>query len=241
MVARRDALHLVHEYGGSLFAHLRSALLHGSELRVAGDGALAVGESAYRDVVGHAESVVLSRVHHADSRVVVHAEERIGAVFAAQNVWRDALGVFAVVADEHQRLVGLHASLQQGVVIAVVAVLSERRLALHAVEGDAAAARLDEMRHGDERTLIVVNYHTACVYTRADAVVEHERYAAVDERLEVGVVLRLLSLRHDDAAHLMSLEHLAELHLALVLLARRGGDDAVAALRRSVLNAVENG
>ena len=240
-VARREPLHLVHEYGGSLFAHLCSALLHGGELRVAGDGTLAVGEAAHRDIVGHAEAVVLCRVHYADSCVVVHAEERVGAVGAAEHAGRDAFGILALVADEHQRLVGLHTRLQQCVVIAVVAVLSECRLALHAVEGDAAAARLDEVCHGSERPLIVVHHHAACVHARTDAVVEHERYAAVDERLEVGVVLRLLSLRHDYAAHLVSLEHLAQLHFALVLLARGGGDDAVATFRRSVLNAVENG
>ena len=113
-VARCESLHLVHEYGGS-----SSPTFVPRCSTVVSCGSQAMARSPL--VNPHTETssgtrnpLCFSRVHYADSRVVVHAEERTGR-FAAQNVWRDALGVFAVVADEHQRLVGLQTSFSRAV------------------------------------------------------------------------------------------------------------------------------
>ena len=66
---------------GSFLANTLAALLDCGEHGIAGNGALTIGESAYRDVIWHLESQALGGIHDTYGSVVVDGEERIGAVF----------------------------------------------------------------------------------------------------------------------------------------------------------------
>ena len=108
---------------GSLFADLHATLLDGGQHRVAGNGAVTVGETAYRHVVRDFQPHALGSVHDADGRVVVDGKEAVRAVVALQHFRRYGLSIGTVVADACQRLVKCQPMLQQGILIAVKAVL----------------------------------------------------------------------------------------------------------------------
>ena len=96
------------------------------------------------------------------------------------------------------------------------------------------------MCHGVESPHVVVDDHARGVHPRADAVVEHQRHTHVEQLLEVLVVLRVLGLRDDDAAHLVLVERLADVHLAVVLLVALRHHDGIAARRRFLLDAAQH-
>ena len=190
--------------------------------------------------MGHVEPHALGCVEHAYGRVVVYAEEAVGAVFACEYARGGALGIVAVVAYLHQALVELEAVVHQGVFVAVVAVLAYLHVQWRPEEGHALAAPLDEVAHSAVAALIVVDHHAAAVDAGAYAVVEHKGHAVVDEILEVIIFLGVLGLAHDDAAHLVLVERAAYLHLALIFLVALRHDDAVAPLVGLLLDAAEH-
>ena len=127
--------------------------------------------------------------------------------------------------------------LQQGIAVAVVAVLGNLHVHGRTVERNAPASCVDEVLHGIEGTHIVVYHHAARVHAGADAVVEHYRHVLVDEVFEVVILLRVLSLRHDDATHFILVERAANLHLTVVTLVTLSHHDRVAMLAGILLDA----
>ena len=209
MTGGQGALDEADEDVGCLLAHTDAPLLNGGEHGVAADGALTVGEAADADVLRHPQPHALHGVEDADGRVVVDGEEGIGIVVAIEHVGRDELSVLTVVAIAREVNVEGQAMLQQCILVAVETVLRYFQIHLRTVVDDAAAARLYEVGDGIVGTHIVVDDDAAGVDARADAVVEHQRHAGVDETLEVVVPLRVLCLRDNDAAHLVFIERLA--------------------------------
>src|SRR3712207_7018669 len=106
LVLRNGAFHLSHEDAGCFLAHSFAPLLDRSQHGVAGDGPLSVGETADTHVLGHPKSQPLGRVQYADSRVVIHREERVRARLDSQYVGRYDLGGGQIVAIAYQMLIG---------------------------------------------------------------------------------------------------------------------------------------
>ena len=90
-----------------------------------------------------------------------------------------------------------------------------------------AATSLYEMAHGVERSLIVIDDDAATVHTGADAVIEHQGDAVVDELLEMVVVHRVLGLADDDATDLVLIKLITEECLAVVLLGTLSYHDGI--------------
>ena len=235
-----EALYLINKDVGGLLAHTLAALLHGGEHGVAGDGPLAVGESADTHVVGHTVAHALHCLQDSDGRVVVDGEEAVGTRFHVHDGWRYHLGVVAVVADAHVLLAHLQSVFYQCVVVAVEAVFGNLHRHGRVVAHDVAASRLDEMLHGRESAHVVVNNHARRVHTCANAVVEHEGYTGLHEFLEVVVLLRVLGLRHDYAAYLIFIESFADFLFALVALVALSHDDEVSPRVGLLLDTTEN-
>ena len=128
----------------------------------------------------------------------------------------------------------------EGVLVAIEPVLRDFHVQVRDIERHSLASRLNQVAHSLIGRLIVVDHHTACIDGRANAVVEHQRDAAAHELGEVVVLLGVLSLRDDDATHLVLLERLANLHLPLIALAALRHHDAVAALLGLLLNATQD-
>ena len=84
------------------------------------------------------------------------------------------------------------------------------------------------MSHSLVGGLIVIDNNTAGVEGRADAVVEYQRNASLDKLDEMVILLGVFGLRDDDAAHLVFLERLANLHFALIALAASAAAVAMA-------------
>ena len=90
-----------------------------------------------------------------------------------------------------------------------------------------AATSLYEMAHGIESSLIVIDDDAATVHTGADAVIEHQGHAVVDELLEMLIVHRVLGLADNDTADLVLIEFIAEECLAVVLLGTLSYHDGI--------------
>ena len=101
---------------------------------------------------------------------------------------------FPVVAKEADAVVYLHVVLEQCVLVAIIAVLGDLQGHGGSVEGDAPAPRLYQMVHGSKGTLVVVHHYAAGIHSRADAVVEHDGHAPLDELLEMLIVSTVLGL-----------------------------------------------
>ena len=128
----------------------------------------------------------------------------------------------------------------KGVFIAIEAVLANLHIGRSAEEGHTLAARLDEMRNCLERALVVVDHHAAGIDAHANAIVEHERHTILEQIDEVPILLGVLGLRHNDAAHLVLVERPADFHLVVVHLVALRHQDAVATARRLLLDAAEH-
>ena len=237
----QGALDKTDEDVGSLLAHTGAPLLDGGEHGVAGDGTLAVGEAADADVLRHSQAHSFHGVEDADGCVVVDGEERVRIVVAVEHIRCDELGILTVVTIACELLVEGQAMFQQGILIAVETVFRDFQVHLRAIVGNASAARLDEIADGVEGSHIVVDDDAAGIDACANAVVEHERHTSIDESLEVLVALCVLSLRNDDATHLVLVERLAEAHLTLILLAALCHHDTVAVLLGLFLDALQDG
>ena len=171
-----------------------AALLYRCQHRVAGHRALAVGKSTDGDVLGHPEAGMLRRIEDADSRIIVDGKETVGAVFHRQDGGCHIFSIGTIVADADNRLVNWQSVLQQGILIAIEAVLGDFELHGRTVEGDALATRINQVRHGIEGTHIIIDHHATGIHTSTDAVVEHQGDACVDQFLKVVVILRILRL-----------------------------------------------
>ena len=88
---------------------------------------------------------------------------------------------------------------------------------------------------------VVVHDHAVGVDAGADAVVEDERHARVEQLLEVSILAGVLGLRHDDAADTVLQERLTDAAFALVALIALRHHDAVTADDGLLLDAGENG
>ena len=146
----------------------------------------------------------------------------------------------AIVADANPLLARLQTLLQQCVVIAVVAISRDLQRHRRTEVGNAPATRIEKVRHGVVGSHVVIDDDARGIHARADSVVEHERHAAVDQALEMVVLLRVFRLRDNDSADLMLVERLANAHFAVVLLVALGHENAVAVGRRLLLDAAEN-
>ena len=80
LIAGDGAFHLTDKDVGGLLAHHHAALLHSGKHRIAGDGTLTIGESAYRHIIRDAESHVLGGIEDTDGSVVVDGEESVRTV-----------------------------------------------------------------------------------------------------------------------------------------------------------------
>ncbi len=100
LVGRGNTLHMVYEDVDGLLTHHVATLLHGSKLRVAGNGSLAIGEAANADVLRDAEPHTFSRIEDAYGRIVVDGKEGIGAIRAVLDFRRYHLCLAPFVADK---------------------------------------------------------------------------------------------------------------------------------------------
>ena len=137
---------------------------------------------------------MLCRIEDADSRIIVDGKEGVRPILHRQDGRRHILSISAIVADADNRLVNWQSVLQQGILIAIEAVLGDFELHGGAVEGDALATRRNQVRHGIEGTYIIIDHHATGIHTSTDAVVEHQGDACVDQFLIVVVILRILRL-----------------------------------------------
>ena len=230
------AFHFVDENLGGLLAYTLAALLDGGEHGVAGNGTLSVGESADAHVLRHTKPSVLHGVENADGGVVVDGEVAVRRGVKCHEVGGNQLGVGTVVAYADDGFIYLHTVFQQGVFIAVVTVLGNLQLHGTAVVSYTLAAYLDEVAHRIVGTHVVIYHHATGVDTRANTVVEHDGDVRVDEFLEVLVVVRVLGLGHDDATHLLPMEHLADTYLALIHLVAQCHHDVIATRHGRLFN-----
>ena len=192
MVAGERAFDQADEDVGRLLAHLGTSLLHRREHRVTHRGAETVGEAADAHVVGDSVTQTLHHREDADGCLVVDGKEGIGAVFHAHHGWRDALGVGAVVADAHQRLVHCQAVLVQRIAVAVVTVLADNQIHRCAEERYALASRADQMRHRIQGAHVIIHYHAAGIDGRADAIIEHQRHSGCLKMHEVVILIGVI-------------------------------------------------
>ena len=203
-------------------------MLNRGEHGVTGYGTLAVGKATDADVLRHPKPHSLDGIENANSRIVVDGKEGIRIVVAIKQLRRDQLGILTVVADTRQVLIELQATLQQGILIAIEAVLRDLQLHRRPVEGNAPTPRLYQIGHGIEGSHIVVDHHPTGIHTSTDTVVEHHRNARVYQLLEMFIALGVLRLRHNNAAHLLPMEHLADADFTLVLLIAQCHHDIIA-------------
>ena len=214
-----------------------TTLLDGGQHGIAGHGTLTVGETTDADVLGHTEPSTLHGIEDADGCIVVDGKESVRPMLQSQDLWRQSLGIGTIVADTDDLVVDAQTVFQQRVLIAVETVFRDLELHGRAIESNTLAARFDQITDGIIGPHVVVDHHTAGVHTRTDTVVEHQGDASIDESLVVLVVTGVLGLRRDDTTDLVTEEVLADMGLALVLLATEGHHDTIAAIGCSLLDA----
>ena len=215
-------------------------LLDGGQHGVAGYGTLSVGEATDGNIFRHTVARMLHGVEDTDCRIVVDGKESVRRIVDSHDRGCDMLGIVTVVAHDNHILIDRHPMFQQGILITVVTVLGDLKLHRTAIEGDTLATRLDEIGYGIIGTHIVIDHHTAGIHTCTDAIIEYQRDTCVDQFLVMGIVLGVLGLRHDDAAHLRAEEVLADAHLALVLLATQCHHDTEAPGFRRLLDTCQD-
>ena len=96
------------------------------------------------------------------------------------------------------------------------------------------------MGYSIESSLIIVNHYAAAVEARTDAIVENQRHTVVDKPLKVVVLLRILSLGNDDAAHLMLVKALAKKHFTVILFVALAYHYRITARGCLLFNAAQN-
>ena len=97
------------------------------------------------------------------------------------------------------------------------------------------------MRHRIIGAHIVIDHHAAGVHARTDTVVENQGYACINQFLVMVVILRVLGLRHDYPTALVTMEILADTHLALIFLTTQGHHDAKASFGCGLFDTRQDG
>ena len=137
-------------------------------------------------------------------------------------------------------LIHRQTAFQQGIAVAIIAILRYLQLKRPSVEGDSPTACINEIGNSIKSTHIVINNDTAGVETRTDTVIEHNGNVRVYKLLEMFIATSVLSLRDDDATHFLAMKHLADACLALVLFVTQCHHNIIPARDSRLLYACEN-
>lgn len=185
---------LLNQDVSSLVSEVFARLVDGGEHWVAGNGTLAVGETTDADVARHIISQTFDGMQDAHGSVVVDGKESVGVVRALHDIGGHFFGTLAVVAYIDERLIDGQAVSEQSVLVAIHAILDNFEIERTAIECNALAARLDEVADSTVGTMIIIHYYTRGVETSADAVIEDQRHAIVNELLKMTVLVSFLGL-----------------------------------------------
>ena len=221
---------------GGLLTYTDATLLHRRQHRVARRGSLSVGKTTDTDILRHPHAHILHRVENTDSRIVIDGKECIRIRLVLKQRHRHLLGCRTVVALAGQTLVKRQTMLQQRILITIEAVLGYLQIHRTAKECDITATSVYQIGHGIISPQVVVNHHTTGIHASTDTIIEHQGYTRVYQALEMLVLLRILGLRYNDAAHLTLIERPAQLHLTLIALATLSHHDMVTMSRSLLLN-----
>ena len=124
--------------------------------------------------------------------------------------------------------------------IAIITVFRNLKLHGRAIESNLSASRINEIVHRCIGSHVIIYHDPTAIDTCADAVIEHQWHAMVNQMLEMIVLNGVLSLRHNDATNLVFIKRLAYFYLATILFIALRYHDSIASGRCFFFNTTKN-
>ena len=97
------------------------------------------------------------------------------------------------------------------------------------------------MGHGSEGAHVVINHHSGAVDARTYSIIEDQRHTVAHQLLEVSILLGILCLRNDDAAHLILIEVIADGNFSVISFLALRHHHTIASGSRFLLYTRKNG
>ena len=183
---RGGAAELVEKAAGGLFAYFFAGVVDGGELGLDDPGDGVIVKTDYCDIFGYAEAAFLEGLAEYGGKEIIGDEDSVGAYFHSEDLAGSADGGgFAEVVDDEQIGVKLETVVGERLFVSFQTACIDVTMQVSGDVRDAAAALCGEVRGGFVAGLYVVDDHAGSVGEFFYAIEEDDRYAFLDEGIEV--------------------------------------------------------